>query len=164
VTAVPTTREGDLVGLSLTGGLAHFPGHATERTVALGALDPGRLEALLAAADAVAFFTYAEAGERPVRPDARTWVLRDRSRILTLSEPFADPRLATLIRLVRGCLFPARAVGNETPQIGADAGTVERMPAARSASILDALDTPRAGDIEIGFDRPISHPRPVIFD
>jgi hypothetical protein len=55
-------------------------------------------------------------------------------------------------------------VGNETPQIGAGAGTVGRKPAAASANIIDALDTPCAGDIEVSFDRPVSHPLPVIFD
>jgi hypothetical protein len=133
--------------------------------VALGVLDTERGSVLLAAADAAAFFTRAEAA---VRPDARTWVLRISHagglRLLTLSEPFPDPRLATLIRLARGCLSAARMVGDETPQIGAGAGTIGRKPAARSGSILDALDTPRAGDIEIGFNRSVSHPRPGIFD
>lgn len=33
-----------------------------------------------------------------------------------------------------------------------------------SDSILDALDMEGVGDIEITFDRPVSHPRPATFD
>ena len=32
------------------------------------------------------------------------------------------------------------------------------------ASILDVLDMEGAGDIEIVFERPVSHPRPATFD
>ena len=32
------------------------------------------------------------------------------------------------------------------------------------ASLLDALDMEGAGDIEIVFERPVSHPRPATFD
>jgi hypothetical protein len=145
VKAVPAMFDSDQVGLSVTGGFAHFPGLATERTVALASIDPDRVKALLSAADAVAFFTRAELGEGLVRPDVGTWLLwishAGRSRLLTLVEPFSDPGLVTLVRLARDCLLPAR-----------------------SASILDLLDTPCAGDIEVGFDRPVSHPHPATFD
>lgn len=69
---IPTICDSDLVGLSVTGGFAHFPGLATERTVALSSIDPDGAKALLAAADAAAFFTRIEPGEGPVRPDVRT--------------------------------------------------------------------------------------------
>lgn len=168
MTDVPGSPDGDLVGLSVTGGIAHFPGFAIERTVALGALEPGCVTALLEAADSTAFFTCPKTDEGPVRPDARIWVLRirhaGRSRLLALSDPFPDPRLATLVSLARGCLSRARMVGDETPRIGAGAGTVGRKPAAGSASILGALDMPCAGDIEVSFDRPVSHPCPATFD
>lgn len=165
---VPASPDGDLVGLSVTGGIAHFPGLATERTVALGALEPERVSALLEVANAAAFFTRPPPDEGPVRPDGRILVLRiiydGRSRLLALPEPFSDPGLATLMRLARGCLSATRMVGDETPRIGAGVGTVGRKVAAESASILDALDTPCAGDIEVSFDRSVSHPRPATFD
>jgi len=168
MTDVPRSPDGDLVGLSVTGGIAHFPGFAIERTVALGALEPGRVTALLEAADSAAFFTRPKTDEGPVRPDARIWVLRishaGRSRLLALSDPFPDPRLATLVSLARDCFSWARTVCDETPRIGAGAGTVGRKPAAGSASILGVLDMPCAGDIEVSFDRPVSHPRPATFD
>ncbi|WCT75883.1 hypothetical protein PQ455_20620 (plasmid) [Sphingomonas naphthae] len=166
--AVPATPDGDLVGLSVSEGFAHFPGLAAERTAALGALNPGRVRALLEAADAAAFFTRAEPGEAPVRPDARAWAQRishaGRSRLLGLPEPFDDSRLATLVRLARGCLSGLQIIVDETRRIGAGTGMVGRKPAAGSANIFDALDTPCAGDIEISFDRPVSHPHPAIFD
>jgi hypothetical protein len=87
-----------------------------------------------------------------------------RSRLLALLEPFPDPRLVTLARPARGCLSARRMVGDEAPQIGACAGTIGRKPAAGSASILDALDKPRGGNIEVSFDRPVSNPRPALLD
>ena len=97
--------EGDLVGLTISGGTAHFPGRAGERIRHLADLEPALVAELLAAADAVAFFT------RPdpvVRPDARTYGIRlvhaDRSRVLTVPEPFEVPELAQLVRTVRRCL------------------------------------------------------------
>lgn len=87
-----------------------------------------------------------------------------RSRLLALLEPFPNPRLATLVSLARGCLSATRMAGDKTLQIRAGAGTVGRKPVAGSASILDALDTPCAGNIEASFDRPVSNPRPAIFD
>jgi len=33
-----------------------------------------------------------------------------------------------------------------------------------SANILDALDIDGVGEIDIAFERPLSHPRPVTFD
>jgi hypothetical protein len=141
----PGHAYSDQVGLAVTGGFGHFPGLATERTVALASIDPDRVKALLSAADAVAFFTRAEPVKGPVRPDVRTWLLRishaGRSRLLTLAEPFSDPGLVTLVRLARDCLRQAR-----------------------SASVLEVLDTSRAGDIEVSFDRPVGHPRPATFD
>jgi hypothetical protein len=160
--------DGDLVGLSVTGGVAHFPGVATERTVALGTLEPERVSALLEAADAVALFTRPTPDKGPVRPDGRIWVLRiiydRRSRLLALPEPFPDPGLATLMSLARGCLSATRMVGDETPRIGAGVGTVGRKAAAESSSILDALDTPCARDIEVSFDQSVSYPRPATLD
>lgn len=37
-------------------------------------------------------------------------------------------------------------------------------PRDTSVSVLDALDMEGAGDIEIMFERPLSHPRPTTFD
>lgn len=34
----------------------------------------------------------------------------------------------------------------------------------RSDSILDAIDMEGVGDIEMVFERPVSHPRPATFD
>ena len=73
---VPASPDGDLVGQSVTGGIAHFPGLATKRTVALGALQPERVSALLKAADAAAFFTRPTPDKGPVGPAGRIWVLR----------------------------------------------------------------------------------------
>ena len=73
---VLASPDGDLVGLSVMGGVGHFPGLATERTVALGALEPERVSALLEAADAAAFFTRPTPDKGPVGPAGRIWVLR----------------------------------------------------------------------------------------
>lgn len=101
--------EGDLVGLTISGGIAHFPGRAGERIRHLADLEPALVAELLAAADAVAFFTRPDPVETaPVRPDARTYGIRlvhaDRSRVLTVPEPFEVPELAQLVRTVRRCL------------------------------------------------------------
>lgn len=37
-------------------------------------------------------------------------------------------------------------------------------PRDTPASILDALDMEGVGDIDIAFERPVSHPYPVTFD
>lgn len=76
MTDAPISPDGDLVGLSVTGGSTHFPGLVTKRTVALGALEPECVTALMEAADVAAFFTRLKADERLVRPDACIWVLR----------------------------------------------------------------------------------------
>jgi hypothetical protein len=85
----------------------------------------------------------------------RVWLSHAvRSHLLALPELFLDPHPATLVSLARSCLSATRMVGDDAPQIRAGVGTVWRKPAAGSASILDALDTPCAGDIEVSFDRP----------
>lgn len=99
----------DLVGLSVSGGIAHMPGLASERVRRFADLDPALVAELLAAAEASAFSTCPEeGGTAPARPDARTYhihlVHAGRSRQLTVAEPFATPELARLVRAVRRCL------------------------------------------------------------
>ena len=45
-------------------------------------------------------------------------------------------------------------------------GGVKRhlLPRDRQHGILDALDMVEVGEIEIAFQRPLSHPRPATFD
>lgn len=100
---------GDLVGLTISGGIAHFPGRAGERVRHFADLDPTLVAELLTAAEASDFFTRpVPNGTAPVRPDARTYSIRlvhaDHSRVLTVPEPFEAPELAQLIRTVRRCL------------------------------------------------------------
>ncbi len=57
MTASRSHRISDLVGVRIAGGSDEFPDLATERIVALGALDPHRVVTLLRTADAAAFFT-----------------------------------------------------------------------------------------------------------
>ena len=47
----------------------------------------------------------------------------------------------------------------ETP-LRQDAEPPRNLP----ANILDALDMDGVGEIDIAFERPLSHPRPVTFD
>lgn len=101
--------EGDLVGLTISGWIAHFPGRAGERIRRLADLDPALVAELLAAADAIAFSTRPDpVVTAPVRPDARTYSIRflhaGRTRLLTLPEPFEAPELAQLVQTVRRCL------------------------------------------------------------
>lgn len=101
--------DGDLVGLTISGGIAHVPGRAGERLRNLADLDPTLVSELLAAVEASAFFTHRDPdGAAPVRPDARTYRVRlvhaGRSRQLTVPEPFTTPELAQLVRAVRRCL------------------------------------------------------------
>ncbi len=101
--------EGDLVSLTISGGIAHFTGRAGERVRYLVDLEPALVAELLAAADACDFFTRPSPDETaPVYPDARTYSVRlvydGRSRVLTVPEPFEAPELAQLVRTVRRCL------------------------------------------------------------
>lgn len=78
--------DGDLVALTISGRIAHFPGRAGERVRSLA--DPDKAA--------------------PSRPDARTYRVRlvhaSQSRQLTVPEPFTTPELAQLVRAVRNCL------------------------------------------------------------
>ena len=101
--------EGDLVSLTISGGIAHFTGRAGERVRYLVDLEPALVAGLLAAADACDFFIRQSPDETaPVYPDARTYSVRlvydGRSRVLTVPEPFEAPELAQLVRTVRRCL------------------------------------------------------------
>ncbi|KQR80260.1 hypothetical protein ASG07_15850 [Sphingomonas sp. Leaf343] len=153
---------GDGIGLSVTDGIAHFPGFGKERIVPLDTLDRDRVDALLAAADEASFFTRIGSDDAPVRPDARTWHIRlcyeGRSRLLAFPEPLVEPALLALVRVVRDCCFARRTMSVEE-----DRGVIDPdIPARRH--ILDALDMPGAGEIEIDLDRPVSHPRAATFD
>lgn len=106
--SMPET-DGDLVGLTIAGGLAHFPGRISERIRHLADLDPILAAELLAAADACSFFTRPSFDPNaPIRPDARTYSIRllhaGRSRLLTVPEPFEAPELAQLVQTVHRCL------------------------------------------------------------
>lgn len=162
MTPVVAPHDGDRIGLSVTGGIAHFPGLATERIVPLDRLDRNRVDALLAAADEASFFTRIGPDEVPARPDVRTWHIRlcheGRSRLLAFPEPLAEPALLRLVRVVRDCCSAGRATSVEEDRDGID----PNIPARRH--ILDALDMPGAGEIEIDLDRPVSHPRAATFD
>ncbi len=62
MTALRSHCISDLVGVWISGGSDGFPDLATEQIVALGALDPQRVVALLRAVDAAAFFTRKQPG------------------------------------------------------------------------------------------------------
>lgn len=96
--------DGDLVGLAMSGGIAHFPGLAAERIRCLGDLDPA-----LDAAEAATFFTRPDpTDDVPPRPDMRTCHLRlshgGRSRLLAIAEPYASPELGELVRIAARCV------------------------------------------------------------
>jgi hypothetical protein len=100
--------EGGLVGLTISGGIAHFLGRAGERIRRLAGLGTALVAELLAAADAIAFFTRPDpVVTAPVRPDACTVSIRlvhaGRSRLLTVPEPIETPELAQLVQTVRRC-------------------------------------------------------------
>ena len=101
--------QDDLVGLTILGGIAHFPGRAGERIRRLADLDPTLAAELLAAAEACDFFNRTSPdGTAPGRPDGRTYGIRlvheGRSRLLMVPEPFEAPELAPLDRTVRRCV------------------------------------------------------------
>lgn len=70
--------ERDLIGLTITGGIAHFPGRAGERVRYLADLDRTLAAELLAAADACNFFI------RP-SPDGLRLSARTRARTAYVS-------------------------------------------------------------------------------
>ena len=100
--------DGELVGLAVAGGIAHFPGLAAERVRRLGDLPPALAAELLDAADAAAFFTRPDPPDTPTRPDTRTYHLRlshgGRLRLLAISEPYASPELGRLVGIATSCV------------------------------------------------------------
>jgi hypothetical protein len=109
VTGSKPETGGDLVGVTIFGGIAHFPSRAGERVRHLADLDPTLVAVLLTAAEASDLFTCPDPnGAASFRPDARTYSIRlvhgGHSRLLTVPEPFEAPELAQLVRTVRRCL------------------------------------------------------------
>lgn len=101
--------DGELVGLAVSGGIAHFPGLTAERVRCFGGLAPALAAELLDAAEAAAFFTRPDSPDDvPIRPDTRTYHLRlshgGRSRLLVVSEPYASPELGRLIGIATRCV------------------------------------------------------------
>ena len=100
--------DGELVGLAVSGGVAHLPGLTGERVRRLGDLPPALAAELLNAADTAAFFTRPDPADIPTRPDTRAYHLRlshgGRSRMLAVSEPCASPELRRLVRIATRCV------------------------------------------------------------
>lgn len=120
-----SATDGELVGLAVSGGIAHFPGLTAERVRWLGDLPPALAAELLDAAEAAAFFTRPDPPDVPTPPDTRTYRLRlshgGRSRLLVVSEPYASPELGRLVgiatRCVRAEAAPNRGSADDFPLI-----------------------------------------------
>ena len=108
VTDDSSAPDGDLVGLTVSGGVAHSPGLTAERARRLGDLPPALAAELLDAAEGAAFFTRPDPPDIPIRPDTRTYLLRlshgGRSRMLAVSEPYASLQLGRLIGIAIRCV------------------------------------------------------------